>query len=246
MQHFKINELPNEIITIILTHCITIKIPSRFVCRFWNNLLCTKTLFAPSTDSVKFIEECAACGYLNLLKWAWSKGANINILTGYFALKNQQISVLIWLSNMKIYTKNPPYLLESSDKCFFAREATKLGKLDILKENLIENDSTISNIAAQKGYSYIIKWLIESNRLIDPDIHIIATAHGNLELLQCLHNLGYPIPSSICHCAARFGHLAILKWTVEIGVFSQQNCLEGTASAGYRYPYINDWLKDNL
>ncbi len=132
-----------------------------------------------SSDILKFCNEAAKYGHLDIL--IWQKNGlkySFNMDTCKNAVEGGHLNILIWLIDNGY---------ECNDYIFEC--AAENGHLNILKWGFQKGyklPDNISEIAATYGKLYIIIWLHENNFKFDQNVHVCAAESGNLELIKRL------------------------------------------------------------
>jgi hypothetical protein len=75
----------------------------------------------------------------------------------------------------------------------------------------------ISNIATERGYLHVLKWLKENNYPLSSLSVLTAAKNGHLDVIQWfVDDLGYTLSYIECRAAYSMGFLNIIRWLVSV------------------------------
>ena len=81
---------------------------------------------------------------------------------------------------------------------------------------LVKLRNYVCNYAAMRGSVRLLKWTRENNRDLEyVDVLIYAALHGQLPVLQYLHENGCPWDELTCQYAALYKHWDCLQYAVD-------------------------------
>lgn len=125
---------------------------------------------------------------------------------------------------------NPAYVCEA---------AAEAGHLPVLRWTVQEHgvgvlSGCVSEFAAKGGHFDVLRWaVIEHGCPLDHHAADSAAKHGNLEMLQWLHDQGCPLGSRTTREAATGGHLEVLQWARTVGCDWDESTCYAAAQGGH-------------
>ena len=151
----------------------------------------------------RMAQDAIRFGNLPLLRYAVSQGCLIDGIC-YRAAKSGHLHVIQWAkqAGCKIYR----------DTCC---TAAGRGHLHIVRWCIERGEVLwsfdIGKVAAYHGAVNVLQWALDNNLPMD-SIWNNAVAGGQLAVLQWALSNNYPRDGHEVYCAARDGHLDVLKW----------------------------------
>ena len=102
--------------------------------------------------------------------------------------------------------------------------ATKAAHLDVLRwlrANGYTGDRRTCYLAARHGHLEILRWhVLECGCRLTKDTVTAAASAGKLEILQWVHESGYPLGGGVRDLASNGSHTMILEWLDRLGLSS--------------------------
>lgn len=158
-------------------------------------------------------EAAAEFGHLDALKWIYLQENGHRCMNDilYVATSFGHLEVIKWTQFRGI----PEGLVEGS----IINIASRFGHLDIVKWAYAHGTkwgADCTTEAARYGRLNILKFLIANGCEYHAEyITCHAAKSGYLEILQCF--LPHELHIMVTGCAARYGHIDILRWAISIG-----------------------------
>jgi hypothetical protein len=157
----------------------------------------------------------AEFGNLEMLEWLYEKKCPWNSDTCTFAARAGQLDALKWLHERKCKLK----------EFGISTAAVVSGNLEMvewLDQQDIDFMRNILDVVAEEGNLEMMRWFLDhppSDKSVYGSAYETAALHGQLEILQCLHEKRCPWGNDCeaCAFAAGNGHFEILQWLHEQG-----------------------------
>ncbi|KAF0694539.1 Aste57867_14579 [Aphanomyces stellatus] len=160
-------------------------------------------------DIIDAQDMAAEFGQLEVLQWLHARGIGEITTWGMDrAAKNGHIDVLAWLYDHT----NVTCTTNAMD------DAARNGHLDALEWLHAHQSKGATNAsvqyAAEHGHTDVVLWLlVHQPQMTKTALAMEAAAHrGHLEVVQALHDFGWPSTKRVMERAAAGGHLHVLQW----------------------------------
>lgn len=201
----------------------------RFVCRYLRSLI-------PRQHNR--IETLAAeYGYIEILKWAYKKGANSTEQLSFTAARAGQLEVIQWFANV-----HPQWQVDHTTCCLAARGG-HLPILQWMRSKRATLDEQVCSNAALGGHTHVLKWLRSQSAQWDQFTCSYAASRGHLETLKYARSEGAPWDTWTCAHAAAGGHFEVLQWARANGAPWDRNVCANAAGGGHLLTLI--WAYEN-